>query len=88
MMAASGKGVFLPWAESLPSLIADLLIALNLREPRATIEVHVGWRRVETSSTIFDFIETTRLCSSTCRRTDMRNFRHRSAPCRASQPTA
>jgi DNA-binding transcriptional LysR family regulator len=76
MMAASGKGVFLAVGKNPchPSF-ADRLIALNLREPRATIEVHVGWRRVESSSTILNFIETTRtLFQHMPRVLDMRNF--------------
>jgi len=47
MMAASGKGVVLAVGKnpSHPSF-ADRLVALPLREPLATLEVHVAWRRV------------------------------------------
>jgi DNA-binding transcriptional LysR family regulator len=61
MMAASGKGVFLAVGKnpSHPSF-ADRLLALDLREPLARIEVHAAWRRGESSSTILNFVETAR----------------------------
>jgi DNA-binding transcriptional LysR family regulator len=76
MMAASGKGVFIAVGKNPchPSF-ADQLVALNLREPRATLEVHAAWRRGESSSTILNFIETTRtLLQRVGRVLDMRNF--------------
>ncbi|MGH9746983.1 MAG: LysR family transcriptional regulator [Candidatus Acidiferrales bacterium] len=76
MMAVSGKGVVLAVGKNPchPSF-ADRLVALNLREPLATLEVHAAWRRGETSSTILDFIETTKnLLQRESRVLDMRNF--------------
>ena len=76
MMAASGKGVFIAVGKNPchPSF-ADQLVALNLREPLATLEVHASWRRGESSSTILNFIETTRtLLQRGGRVLDMRNF--------------
>lgn len=76
MMAASGKAVFIAVGKNPchPSF-ADQLVALNLREPLATLEVHAAWRRGESSSTILNFIETTRtLLQRGGRVLDMRNF--------------
>src|ERR1700689_4848201 len=76
MMAASGKGVFIAVGKNPchPSF-ADQLVALNLREPLATLEVHAAWRKGESSSTILNFIETTRtLLQRGGRVLDMRNF--------------
>ncbi|MGA2899547.1 MAG: hypothetical protein ABSF40_04880, partial [Candidatus Acidiferrales bacterium] len=76
MMAASGKGVFIAVGKNPchPSF-ADQLVALNLREPLAKLEVHAAWRRGESSSTILNFIETTRtLLQRAGRVLDMRNF--------------
>ncbi|MFY9732307.1 MAG: LysR substrate-binding domain-containing protein [Candidatus Acidiferrales bacterium] len=76
MMAASGKGVFLAVGKNPchPSF-ADRLVALNLREPLARLEVHAAWRRGESSSTILNFIETTRtILQRESRVLDMRNF--------------
>jgi hypothetical protein len=75
MMAASGKGVFIAVGKNPahPSF-ADRLVALNLREPLATIDVHAAWRRGESSSTILNFIETTRsLLQRASRVMDRRN---------------
>jgi DNA-binding transcriptional LysR family regulator len=87
MMAASGKGVFLAVGKSPchPSF-ADRLVALPLRETLATLEVHVAWRRGESSSTVLNFIETTRaLLQRGSRVLDMRNFPRIGRP--ASAPT-
>ncbi|MFZ0634702.1 MAG: LysR substrate-binding domain-containing protein [Candidatus Acidiferrales bacterium] len=76
LMAASGKGVFLAVGKNPthPSF-ADRLVALNLREPQATIEVHVAWRRDESSCTILNFIQTARaLLQGVTRVLDMRDF--------------
>src|SRR5277367_3998761 len=76
MMAASGKGIFLAVGKNPchPSF-ADRLLALPLRETLATLEVHVAWRRGESSSTVLNFIETTRsLLRRGSRVLDMRNF--------------
>jgi DNA-binding transcriptional LysR family regulator len=76
LMASSGKGVFLAVGKSPchPSF-ADRLVALPLRETLATLEVHVAWRRGESSSTVLNFIETTRaLLQRGSRVLDMRNF--------------
>jgi DNA-binding transcriptional LysR family regulator len=78
MMAASGKGVFLAVGKNPthPSF-ADRLVALNLREPQATIEVHAAWRRDESSRTILNFIQTARaLLQGVTRVLDMRDFPH------------
>jgi DNA-binding transcriptional LysR family regulator len=76
MMAASGKGVFLAVGKNPchPSF-ADRLVALHLREPMAALEVHATWRRGESSTTILNFIDTTRtLLQRVSRVLDMRNF--------------
>jgi DNA-binding transcriptional LysR family regulator len=76
MMAASGKGVFIAVGKNPahPSF-ADRLVALNLQEPLATIDVHAAWRRGESSSTILNFIETTRsLLQRVSRVMGRRNF--------------
>jgi DNA-binding transcriptional LysR family regulator len=76
MMAASGKGVFIAVGKNPthPSF-ADRLVALPLREALATIEVHVAWRREESSPTILNFIQTARtLLQGVSRVLDMRNF--------------
>ncbi|MGA8220726.1 MAG: LysR substrate-binding domain-containing protein [Candidatus Acidiferrales bacterium] len=76
MMAASGKGVVLAVGKnpSHPSF-ADRLVALPLREPLATLEVHVAWRRSESSSTVLNFLDTMRaLLQRVSRVLDMRNF--------------
>jgi DNA-binding transcriptional LysR family regulator len=76
MTAASGKGVVLAVGKSPchPSF-ADRLVALPLREALATLEVHVAWRRSESSSTVLNFIETTQvLLRRGSRVLDMRNF--------------
>lgn len=76
MAAASGKGVFLAVGKNPchPSF-ADRLVALPLREPRATLEVHAAWRRGETSTTVLNFIDTTRaLLQRVSRVQDTRNF--------------
>lgn len=85
MMAASGKGLFLAVGKNPchPSF-ADRLVALNLREPLAILEVHVAWRRGESSSTIVNFIETTKsLLQRESRVLDMRNFPRIAQPGRA-----
>ena len=82
MMAASGKGVFLAVGKNPthPSF-ADRLVALNLREPQATIEVHAAWRRSESSRTILNFIQTAReLLQGVTRVLDMRDFPHVVSP--------
>jgi len=87
MMAASGKGVVLAVGKnpSHPSF-ADRLVALPLREPLATLEVHVAWRKGESSSTVLNFIDTTRaLLQRASRVFDMRNFPRIARP--ASAPT-
>ena len=87
MMAASGKGVFLAVGKSPchPSF-ADRLVALPLRETLATLEVHVAWRRGESSSTVLNFIETTRASLQRGSRVlDMRNFPRIGRPASASQ---
>jgi len=76
MMAASGKGVFVAVGKNPchPSF-SDRLVALNLRERLATLEVHVAWRKGETSPTILAFVETTKsLLQRESRPLDMRNF--------------
>jgi DNA-binding transcriptional LysR family regulator len=78
MMAASGKGVFLAVGKNPthPSF-TDRLVALNLREPQATIEVHAAWRRDESARTILNFIQTARAqLQSVTRVLDMRDFPH------------
>lgn len=89
MMAATGKGVFLAVGKNPthPSF-ADRLVALNLREPQATIEVHAAWRRGESSRTILNFIQTARTqLQGVTRVLDMRDFPHIARPAspRASQ---
>ena len=88
MMAASGKGVFLAVGKNPchPSF-ADRLVALNLREPLAALEVHATWRRSESASTILNFIETTKnLLQRESRVLDMRNFPRIARP--ASAPAS
>jgi len=82
MMAASGKGVFIAVGKNPchPSF-AEQLVALNLRERLATLEVHATWRKSESSSTILNFIETTRgLLQRAGRALDMRNFPQTARP--------
>jgi DNA-binding transcriptional LysR family regulator len=84
MMTASGKGVFLAVGKNPchPSF-ADRLVALNLREPLATLEVHAAWRRGETSSTILAFVETAKnLLQRESQVLDMRNFSRIGQPIR------
>lgn len=61
MLIASGRGITLAVGKNptYPSF-ADQLIALPLREPRASLEVHLAWRKSETLSTILKFIDTAR----------------------------
>ncbi|HUJ82958.1 MAG TPA: LysR substrate-binding domain-containing protein [Candidatus Acidoferrales bacterium] len=82
LMAASGKGVFLAVGKNPthPSF-ADRLVALNLREPQATIEVHAAWRRGESSRTILNFIQSARTqLQGVTRVLDMRDFPHVARP--------
>jgi len=82
MMAASGNGVFLAVGKNPthPSF-ADRLVALNLREPQATIEVHAAWRRGESSRTILNFIQSARTqLQGVTRVLDMRDFPHVARP--------
>jgi DNA-binding transcriptional LysR family regulator len=76
MLMASGKGVTLAVGRNptYPSF-ADQLVALPLREPQATLEVHVAWRIGESSPTILKFIDTARtLLQPVSRVTDMQNL--------------
>jgi DNA-binding transcriptional LysR family regulator len=76
MLMASGKGVTLAVGRNptYPSF-ADQLIALPLREPQATLEVHVAWRIGESSPTILKFIDTARmLLQPYSRVTDIQNL--------------
>src|SRR5271156_40361 len=87
MMAASGKGVFLAVGKNPthPSF-ADRLVALNLREPQANIEVHAVWRRDESCRTVLNFIQTARTqLQGETRILDMRDFPHIGRP--APAPT-
>jgi DNA-binding transcriptional LysR family regulator len=61
MMTAQGKGIVLAVGRnpSHPSF-ADQLVTLPLREPMAALDVHVAWRRSESSRTILNFIDTAR----------------------------
>lgn len=61
MMAASGKGIVLAVGRnpSHPSF-AEQLVTLPLREPLATLDVHVAWRRRESLPTILNFLDTAR----------------------------
>ncbi len=61
MMTASGKGIVLAVGRnpSHPSF-ADQLVTLPLREPLATLDVHVAWRRTESSPTTLNFLDTAR----------------------------
>jgi DNA-binding transcriptional LysR family regulator len=82
MMAASGKGVFLAVGKNPthPSF-ADRLVALNLREPQANIEVHAVWRRDESCRTVLNFIQTARTqLQGETRILDMRDFPHIGRP--------
>lgn len=76
MVIASGKGVTLAVGRNptYPSF-ADQLISLPLREPQATLEVHVAWRMGESSPTILKFIDTARtLLQPVSRVTDIQNL--------------
>ena len=75
MLLASGKGVTLAVGRNptYPSF-ADQLVALPLREPLASLEVHVAWRMGESSPTILKLIETARrLLQPVARVTDLQN---------------
>lgn len=76
MMAASGKGLFIAVGKNpLHPSFSDQLVALRLDEPSAFVEVHVIWRRGESSQTIFNFIDTARgLLQRVSGIVDMRNF--------------
>ena len=76
MVIASGKGVTLAVGRNptYPSF-ADQLVSLPLREPLATLEVHVAWRMGESSPTILKFIDTARtLLQPVSRVTDIQNL--------------
>jgi DNA-binding transcriptional LysR family regulator len=76
MLVASGKGLTLAVGRNpaYPSF-ANQLVALPLREPLATLEVHVAWRIGESSPTILKLIETARtLLQPVSRMTDLQNL--------------
>jgi DNA-binding transcriptional LysR family regulator len=76
MMVASGRGIYVAVGKNPchPSF-ADQLIALPLSDPSAFIEVHMSWRKSDSSATILNFINTSRtLLGRTSGIQDMRNF--------------
>jgi DNA-binding transcriptional LysR family regulator len=76
MMVASGRGIYVAVGKNPchPSF-ADQLVALPLSDPAAFIEVHLAWRKGDSSTTILNFINTSRaLLGRTSGIQDMRKF--------------
>ncbi len=61
MMAASGRGIYFAVGgnPTHPSF-ADRLIAIPVRDPQASIEVSISWRRGESTPAILNFVESAR----------------------------
>jgi DNA-binding transcriptional LysR family regulator len=86
MMVASGRGIYVAVGKNPchPSF-ADQLIALPLSDPSAFIEVHLAWRKSDTSATILNFINTSRaMLGRTSGIQDMRNFPQIIRPAKAA----
>ncbi len=76
MMVASGRGIYVAVGKNPchPSF-TDQLVALPLYEPSASIEVHLAWRKGDSSATILNFLDTSRaLLGRISGVLDMRNF--------------
>jgi DNA-binding transcriptional LysR family regulator len=61
MMVATGRGIYLAVGKNpIHPSFADQLTAIPLAEPAAFVEVHIAWRRGESSSAILSFLDTAR----------------------------
>ncbi len=61
MMVASGRGVYFAVGRSpIHPTFVDRLVALPLRDPLASIEVSIAWRKGESGPAILNFIESIR----------------------------
>jgi DNA-binding transcriptional LysR family regulator len=61
MMVATGKGIYLAVGKNpIHPSFADQLVAIPLADPSAFIEVHIAWRKDESSPAISSFLDTAR----------------------------
>ena len=61
MMVATGRGVYLAVGKNpIHPSFADQLVAIPLADPPAFIEVHIAWRKDESSPAILSFLDTAR----------------------------
>ncbi|HYA22954.1 MAG TPA: LysR family transcriptional regulator [Terriglobales bacterium] len=61
MMVATGKGIYLAVGKNpIHPSFADQLVAIPLAEASAFIEVHIAWRKDESSPAILSFLDTAR----------------------------
>jgi len=61
MMVASGRGLFFAVGRNpIHPAFADRLVAVPLRDPLASIEVSIAWRKGESAPAILNFIESAR----------------------------
>jgi DNA-binding transcriptional LysR family regulator len=61
MMVATGKGIYLAVGKNpIHPSFADQLVAIPLADPSAFIEVHIAWRKDESSPAILSFLDTAR----------------------------
>jgi DNA-binding transcriptional LysR family regulator len=61
MMVATGRGIYLAVGKNpIHPSFADQLIAIPLAEPASFVEVHIAWRKGESSSAILSFLDTAR----------------------------
>jgi DNA-binding transcriptional LysR family regulator len=61
MMVATGRGIYLAVGKNpIHPSFADQLVAIPLADPSAFIEVHIAWRKDESSPAILSFLDTAR----------------------------
>ena len=61
MMVATGKGIYLAVGKNpIHPSFAEQLVAVPLADPSAFIEVHIAWRKDESSPAILSFLDTAR----------------------------
>lgn len=74
MMVATGRGIYLAVGKNpIHPSFADQLIAIPLAEPAAFVEVHIAWRKAESSPAVLSFLDTARgLCRNVSGVLDLR----------------
>lgn len=61
MMAATGRGVYLAVGKNpIHPSFSDQLTAIPLADPAAFVEVHIAWRKGESSAAVVSFLDTAR----------------------------